>query len=168
LGNVVTAKMFVLFKCPHPRTESDEPQSSPAAGLKLQTSVPGVRENTTNQTGHRISLRLAYPPVSLGFVGSLNLPLPEVFETAGTLEWIVALPDGFEAQVISSGLEPQKTAPDLAAFGDYGRVLRNRHHTYLAKTLAPPAPISLNLKYRQIVPGLTDISKADSTVVLAH
>jgi len=125
-------------------------------------------ERSANQTGHRISLRLAYPAVRLGFVGSLKLVLPEVFETAGTLEWIVALPDGFEAQVISSGLEPQKTAADLAAFGDYGRVLKNRRHTYLAKTLAPPAPVSLNLKYRHIVPGLTDSSKAESAVVLAH
>jgi len=125
-------------------------------------------ERSANQTGHRISLRLAYPPVQLGFVGSLNLPLPQVFETTGNLEWIVALPDGFEAQVISSGLEPQKTVPDLAAFGDYGRVLKNRQHTYLAKTLAPPASVTLNLKYRQIVPGLTDASKAQSAALLTR
>jgi hypothetical protein len=92
----------------------------------------------------------------LGFFGAIELSLPEVFQTAGTLEWVVALPDGFETQVISSGLEAQRTAPDLAAFGDYGRVLKARQHTYLAKTLAPPAPVILNLKYRQLVAGLTD------------
>ena len=69
----------------------------------------------------------------------------------------MALPDGFETQVIASGLEVQRTAPDLAAFGDYGRVLKARQHTYLSKTLAPPAPVSLNLKYRQLVAGLSDV-----------
>jgi hypothetical protein len=113
-------------------------------------------ERVPAQTGYRISIRLTYPPVRLGFFGAIELSLPEVFQTAGTLEWVVALPDGFETQVISSGLEAQRTAPDLAAFGDYGRVLKARQHTYLAKTLAPPAPVILNLKYRQLVAGLTD------------
>jgi hypothetical protein len=104
------------------------------------------------QTVHRLSFRIAYPPVKLGFVGTAELTLPEVFQTAGTLEWIVAVPGGFETQVVSSGLETQKTAPDLSRFGDYGRILKSQSHTYLAKTLAPPGPVRLSLKYRQAIP----------------
>jgi len=104
------------------------------------------------QTVHRLSFRIAYPPVRLGFVGTAELTLPEVFQTAGTLEWVVAVPGGFETQVVSSGLESQKTPPDLGRFGDYGRILKSQSHTYLAKTLAPPGPVSLSLKYRQTIP----------------
>jgi hypothetical protein len=113
--------------------------------IRLPGRAPG-------QIAHRLSFRLAYPPLRLGFLGSFELALPEVFHTAGTLEWVVALPDGFEAQVISSGLETQRTAPDLSAFGDYGRILKSHLHTSLAKTLAPPGAVNLNLKYRQLVP----------------
>jgi hypothetical protein len=113
-------------------------------------------ERTPDQAGHRLSFRLAYPPVPLQFMGAVELGLPEVFQTAGNLEWVVALPEAFQVQVISSGLETQKGAPDLAIFGDYGRVLKNRPHTYLAKTLAPPGAIALNLKYRQLVPGMLE------------
>jgi hypothetical protein len=90
----------------------------------------------------------------LGFVGLAELTLPEVFQTAGTLEWVVALPNGFDTQVISSGLEMQKTPPDLGRFGDYGRILKSHPHTYLAKDLAPPGAVSLSLKYRQAIPGM--------------
>ena len=90
----------------------------------------------------------------LGFVGSIELTLPEVFQTAGTLEWVVSLPDGFETQVISSGLETQKTAADLTVFGDYGSVLKSHPYTRLAKTLAPPGKTSANFKFRQGVPGI--------------
>jgi len=69
------------------------------------------------------------------------------------LEWVLALPEGFETQVIASSLEAQKSAPELTPFGDYGRVLRSRRLTFLAKTLAPPGPTSLSLKYRQNIPG---------------
>jgi hypothetical protein len=92
----------------------------------------------------------------LGFIGIAELELPEVFQTAGTTEWVVALPNGFEAQVISSGLETQKSPPDLGRFGDYGRILQSHAHTYLAKDLAPPGLVGLSLKYRQIVPGLSE------------
>jgi hypothetical protein len=105
------------------------------------------------QTAHRLSFRVAYPAVRLGFVGTVELTLPEVFQTVGTLEWVVALPNGFNTQVISSGLEAQKTAPDLSHFGDYGRILKSHAHTFLAKDLAPPGVVGLNLKYRQEVPG---------------
>jgi hypothetical protein len=106
----------------------------------------------TQQTAHRLSFRIAYPAVRLGFVGTADLTLPEVFQTAGTLEWVVALPHGFDTQVISSGLETQKTVPDLGRFGDYGRILKSQSHTYLAKSLAPPGSVGLSLKYRQSVP----------------
>jgi len=104
------------------------------------------------QTVHRLSFRIAYPPMRLGFVGTAELTLPEVFQTAGTLDWVVAVPGGFETQVVSSGLETQKTTPDLSRFGDYGRILKSQSHTYLAKTLAPPGPVRLSLKYRQLIP----------------
>jgi hypothetical protein len=82
--------------------------------------------------------------------------LPEVFQTTGTLEWAVALPNGFDVQVISSGLERQKTSPDLGRFGDYGRILQSHALTSLAKDLAPPGTVGLSLKYRQKVAGFTD------------
>jgi hypothetical protein len=106
------------------------------------------------QTAHRLSFRIAYPPMRLGFIGMAELSLPEVFQTAGTLEWIVALPNGFDAQVISSGLETRKTAPDLERFGDYGRILKSQTLTHLAKSLAPPGAVNLSLKYRQLVSGM--------------
>jgi len=73
------------------------------------------------------------------------------------MEWVVALPNGFDAQVISSGLETQKTPPDLERFGDYGRILKSQSHTHLAKSLAPPGSVNLNLKYRQLIPGMYEI-----------
>lgn len=106
------------------------------------------------QVAHRVSFRIACPPVRLGFIGLAELTLPEVFQTIGTLEWVVALPAGFETQIISSGLERQKSPPDLARFGEYGRILKSHPHTYFAKELAPPGPVNLTLRYRQIVPGI--------------
>ena len=110
------------------------------------------------QTAHRLSFRIACPAVQLGFIGALDLTLPEVFQTAGTLEWVVALPAGFETQVISSGLERQKTSPDLGRFGDYGRILQSHINASLAKDLAPPGAINLSLKYRQTLPGIYEAS----------
>jgi hypothetical protein len=107
------------------------------------------------QTVARLSFRIAYPPMRLGFIGTVDLALPEVFQTAGTTEWVVALPGGFETQIISSGLEVQKSPPDLARFGDYGRILQSHAHTSLGKDLAPPGLVGLSLKYRQVVPGLS-------------
>ena len=79
--------------------------------------------------------------------------LPEVFQTTGTTEWVVALPNGFETQVVSSGLETQKSPPDLSRFGDYGRILQSHANISLAKDLTPPGLVGLSLKYRQIVPS---------------
>src|SRR6185369_1910136 len=45
LTNSADEAVFVLFKCPHPRTESSDGQSLLAGGLKLHASVPGVQEN---------------------------------------------------------------------------------------------------------------------------
>ena len=111
------------------------------------------------QTSHRLSFRIAYPAVRLGFVGTADLALPEVFQTTGTLEWVVALPNGFETQVISSGLERQNASPDLSRFGDYGRILQSHAHTSLAKDLAPPGAVGLSLKYRQAVAGFYETKK---------
>jgi len=111
-------------------------------------------ERAAQQAANRLSFRLAYPPVRLGFVGTLELALPEVFQTAGTLGWSVALPAGFGPQVIASGLELQKAAPDLGRFGDYGRILRTNANVHLTKDLAPPGPVNLSLRYRQAVPML--------------
>jgi hypothetical protein len=68
----------------------------------------------------------------------------------------VALPDGFETQLLTSGLEPQKSPPDLDRYGDYGRILQSHARLCLAKDLAPPGVIGLSLKYRQLVPGLSE------------
>ena len=104
-----------------------------------------------------MSFRLAYPPERLGFVGVAQLALPELFQTVGTLEWVLMLPTGFEAQIISSGLEPQKSPPDLSRFGDYGRILKFQPHTSLAKNLAPPGLVNVHLKYRQLVSGIYEL-----------
>ncbi len=87
-------------------------------------------------------------------MGTAELTLPEVFQTTGTIGWVVALPSGFQSQVLSSWLQVQKSAPDLARFGDYGRFLKSHAHIYFAKDLAPPGSIGLSLKYRQVVPGV--------------
>src|SRR6185503_3951436 len=117
--------------------------SSPTVEDQLCRIRPPGREG--QQTAHRLSFRIAYSPMRLGFVGTADFALPEVFQTTGTLEWIVALPHGFDTQVISSGLETQKAAPDLSRFGDYGRILKSHPHTYLAKDLAPPGLVRLSL-----------------------
>jgi hypothetical protein len=46
LTNAFVEPVFVLFKCPHPRTANEETQSLPAGELRLQTSAPGEQENT--------------------------------------------------------------------------------------------------------------------------
>ncbi|MSR65649.1 MAG: hypothetical protein EXS18_07720 [Verrucomicrobiae bacterium] len=117
------------------------------------------------QTAHRLSFRLNYPPVRLGFVGVEEIALPELFQTVGTLEWVLALPAVFDVQIISSGLEIQKSPPDLTRFGDYGRILKSSPHTFLAKNLAPPGLVNLHLKYRQIVPGISELRPEESAAV---
>src|SRR5688572_14354913 len=112
------------------------------------------------QTAHRLSFRIGCPPVRLGFVGIADLMLPEVFQTVGTLEWVVALPNSFETQIISSGLERQKSPPDLARLGAFGVIFNWNRQTYRAKNLAPPGAVTLSLRYRQVVPGIYDASPA--------
>jgi hypothetical protein len=128
--------------------------SSPAVEASL-CRIP-LPDRQGAQTTHRLSFRIAYPAVQLGFAGRLDLELPELFQTSGSLEWVVALPPVFETQVLSSGLETQKSPPDLARFGDYGRILQAHVQTSLAKELAPPGAVALTLKYRQVVPALED------------
>jgi len=131
----------------------NEVQSPVMEEQTCRIKLPGPE---ARRTADRLSFRIAYTPMQLGFIGTTDLALPEVFQTAGTTEWVVALPNGFESQVVSSGLETQKTPPDLGHFGDYGRILQSHAHIYLAKDLAPPGPVGLNLKYRQIVPGFSE------------
>ena len=126
--------------------------NSPA--VEEQVCRVKIPAREAQQTVHRFSFRIAYPAVRLGFVGNVELSSPEVFQTAGVLEWVVALPNGFDAQVTASGLETQKSAPNLERFGDYGRILKSQSLTYLAKSLAPPGVVNLSLKYRQAVPGM--------------
>jgi hypothetical protein len=78
------------------------------------------------QTVHRLSFRLAYPPQRLGFVGVAELALPELFQTFGMLEWVLTLPAGFDAQIISSGLETRKSPSDL-------RVRQEISYTFAAR-----------------------------------
>jgi len=110
-------------------------------------------DREARRSSRQLSFRIAYPAARLGFVGTLELALPELAQTAGLLEWTVALPGGFGTQVLSSSLERQSTPADLGRFGDYGRILKTQPHTSLAKTLAPPAPVNLVLRYRQTIPG---------------
>ena len=131
----------------------NEIQSPVLEDQTCRVKLPG-RE--AQQTVDRLSFRIAYPPLRLGFIGTADLTLPEVFQTTGTTEWVVALPNGFETQVVSSGLETQKSPPDLSRFGDYGRILQSHANISLAKNLTPPGLVGLSLKYRQIVPSLSE------------
>ncbi len=121
-----------------------------------QLCVVKLPPRDAQQAAHRLSFRLSYPTLRLGFIGSADLKLPELFQTAGTTEWIVALPGGFQSQILSSGLETQKSPPNFDRFGDYGRLLKSRPCNFLAGELTPPGVIALNLKYHQLVPGLLD------------
>lgn len=110
-------------------------------------------EPSPSRTTQRLSFRIACAPVRLGFLGAAELPLPETFLTTGSVRWTVALPAGFAVRIIASGLETQKTPPDLGRFGDYGRLVNPAESLHLAKELAPPGPVTLALRYRQAVPG---------------
>jgi hypothetical protein len=163
---------FAEFELPVSQTDEFRLKLPPRARL-ISVSVNGAEISSpiledqvcrirlpsreAQQTAHRLSFRIAYPPMRLGFVGVADLTLPEVFQTAGTLDWVIALPHGFDTQVISSGLETQKATPDLTRFGDYGRILKSHPHSYLAKDLAPPGAVNLSLKYRQAVTGITEV-----------
>lgn len=113
-----------------------------------------LRPRESKQNTQRVSLRLAYPIQHLGFMGTLELALPEVQQTAGVMEWVVTLPNGYVNQVISSGLETQVSTPDLSRFGDYGQVLKTHPQVFLSKNLAPPGLVRLTLRYRQRVGGV--------------
>jgi hypothetical protein len=162
---------FAEFELPASQTEEFR-MSLPDKARLISVSVNGVELNApaveynickihlpvrqAQQLAHRLSFRIAYPPARLGFAGVTELTLPGLFQTVGTLEWVVALPDGFNTQVLASGLEKQKSTPDLARFGDYGRILKSHAQTFLAKDLAPPGAVSLSLKYQQLVAGIRD------------
>jgi hypothetical protein len=44
--NALEEPLFILFKCPHPRTQHTDSQSLLAGGLRLQSSANGAQENT--------------------------------------------------------------------------------------------------------------------------
>src|ERR1051326_8968594 len=48
LTNDVEEPVFVLFKCPHPKTENGDSQSLLAGDLRLRTPTNGFQENGTN------------------------------------------------------------------------------------------------------------------------
>jgi hypothetical protein len=124
--------------------------------VRDQVCVVKLPGNRAGQDGTRLSFRIAYPPLRLGFIGSVELALPELFQTTGVMEWVVALPGNFQTRVVASGLAIQKTPPDLGRFGDFGRILQSRALAYLSKDLAPPGLVSLSLKYRQELPGILE------------
>ncbi len=103
-----------------------------------------------------VSLRLALPAQPLGFLGSFELDLPQLDSTVGAIRWTIALPTGFRAQVVSSGMEDLSGAPALDAFGDYGRVLTGRRLVALGKTLLPASRIHATVRYFQHVNGVSD------------
>lgn len=127
-----------------------EVAAPPVDGSLCQLRLP---EMPPQRTGYRVSFRFAGEPVRLGFVGVCELALPETLLTAGSVRWTVALPAGFSTQVLASGLETQKSPPDLARFGDYGRLVNPGASLHLTKELAPPGPVTLSLRYRQAVTG---------------
>jgi len=161
---------FAEFELPAMQKEDFRLRLPPSTQL-ISASIDGVEIRTPlledqtlcrvpvparagGQAAHRLSFRLACPPLRLGFVGTFELMLPEVFQIAGTVDWVISLPNGFETQVISSGLVAQKAAADLSAFGDYGNVLKSHPSTHLSKTLAPPGRTTATLKYWQAIPGV--------------
>ena len=158
-----SAEGFRLRLAPSARLISVSVNGAELTSPEVADQVCRVRLPGANgpRTAHRLSFRIAYPLVRLGFIGSLELALPEVFQTTGNLEWVVTLPAGFDLQVISSAMEVRNTAPDLSRFGDYGRVLKSHAPMYLTKDLAPPGPMSLHLKYRQHVRGFAEVRPAD-------
>ena len=46
ISNAFEEPIFVLFKCPHPRTENGESQNLLAGELRLQSSTSGIQENS--------------------------------------------------------------------------------------------------------------------------
>jgi hypothetical protein len=124
---------------------------APALSANALCEIPlPPRESGTDL--YRISFRLALAPVQLGFLGSLELSLPEIFQTTGTLDWVIALPEGFQTRLISSNLQQQREPAQLEVFGDYGNVISDYPYTHLAKALAPPGNSTTTLGYRQILP----------------
>jgi hypothetical protein len=153
---VLQAQEFRMKLPPDVRLISASVNGTELASPAVEDQMCQIRlpNREAGQTVHRLSFRLAYPAERLGFVGVAERALPELFQTVGTLEWVLTLPAGFEAQIISSGLEAQKSPSDLSRFGDYGNILKSQPHTYLAKNLTPPGRVNLRLKYRQLVSGI--------------
>jgi hypothetical protein len=130
--------------------ERERPRVS---GARARIELPWANAGPQNR---RVSLRLAYAPRPLKFMGQVELSLPQTDTTIGTLIWVIALPPGFQTRVLSSGLDVQHEPPDLAGFGDYGRVLRSHALVSLAKSLLPAIPVLARLKYYQRIPDMTD------------
>ena len=105
----------------------------------------------------RISLRLSLPSVRLGFLGFTELELPNPNANIGMLKWFIVLPSGFHTQIITSGLNQQKSdLEELKHFGDFGRVLKTNPTISLSKNLVAPRTIKTRLKYSQHIKGMTE------------
>lgn len=119
-------------------------------------SIPLAPYPPTSEN-RRISLRLSLPSVRLGFLGFTELELPNPNANIGTLKWFIVLPSGFQTQIITSGLDLQKSDPDeLKDFGDFGRVLKTNPTLFLSKNLVAPSTIRTRLKYSQHIEGMSE------------
>jgi len=164
-----TCTHFAEFRLPafHPGTfELELPATSKVISASVngcEIDEPVVRAGRCTipiegeHTGgpRQVSLRLAMPPVRLGFIGEVELEVPRPAVTIGTLGWTIAFPPEFDTQVESSGLDDTGQI-DLNGFGDYGRVLQTRPRISLGKTLVPPGVVKATVKYRQVVKGMTE------------
>lgn len=113
--------------------------------------IPAAASAPVGTGERRLSLRLALPRMALGFMGDLQVQLPESGETVGSLNWSVAFPVGFQLQLVSSGLEPRKASAESNPFGDYGRIVKLVPTLELEKALVPPGPVQITLRYRQTI-----------------
>ena len=60
------------------------------------------------------------------------------------------------ARVKASNLDADQGVGNLSAFGEYGEALRTHSPLHLARTLVPPRAVHCEVRYHQILAGLTD------------
>jgi hypothetical protein len=125
---------------------------------EVKDGVSRIRLETRGEArGPReVALRLDLGRRELGFLGTLRLLLPRTAATTGQLKWTIAFPSDFAARVMASNLDSAQGVRNLTAFGEYGEALRSHSPLHLAKTLVPPRSVRCELRYHQILSGLTD------------
>lgn len=101
----------------------------------------------------RVSLKLQYPRVQLGFAGELSLACPTLKSTTGSVEWSIVIPQGFACQVMSGSLETLNRPLDLSAFGEYSAVVNAESMLFQSRNLVPSGPLDIRLNYHQRVAG---------------